>query len=261
MIKLWTILLACMLWLVSCSPQPPQPPTFKLDHFKAYNVEIIKSKEPGKVTVNDQFVKQESPQGVEVELKKIRYFATAVRKDDVSIQNSLAHLAWYRIPLGIIRDYTITIVNQMTDFKENKINIQRLRALLVPTGKEGEGFPEDLDHYLCYQVIEGSDFITKEVTLDDPQFEQQGKVTVMGPSYFCNPCSKISEEGNFQIKNKEDHLAVYLITPGRFVDKDKAQKTINNQFDDQVIKVEDQIFLLVPTKKVDFKPTSTQPGG
>jgi hypothetical protein len=255
MIKLGTVLLACLLWLVSCGPQPPQPPTFKLDHFKAYDLDIIESKEPGTVRVNDQFVKEESPQGVDVELTKIKYFATAVRKNDESIKNPLAHLAWYRTPLGIVRDYTITIVNQMTDFEEKKINIQRLRALLVPTGKEGEGFPEDLDHYLCYQVIGGSDSIVRKVTLNDPQFEQQGEVEVRGPSYFCNPCSKISEDGTFQIKNKEDHLAVYLISPGNSVDEDKAQKTIINQFDGQVIKVKNQIFLFVPTKKVGFEPT------
>lgn len=260
MIKLGTVLLACMLWLVSCGPQPPQPPTFNLDHFKAYDLDIIKSKEPGKVTVNDQFVKEESPQGVEVELTKIKYFATAVRKNYASIKNSLAHLAWYRIPKGIVRDYTITIVNQMTDFEEREINIQRLRALLVPTGKEGEESPEDLDHYLCYQVVEISDFITRKVNLEDPQFEQQGEVTIRGPSYFCNPCSKTSEDGTFQIKNKEDHLAVYLIDPDGSVDEEKAQKTINNQFDDQEIKVKKQVFLFVPTKKVGFKPTSTPSG-
>jgi hypothetical protein len=188
---------------------------------------------------------------VQVTPTKIKYFATAVQKNDIKIKNPLAHLAWYRIPDGVVREFEVTFLNQMTNYENKKIKINRLRSILVPTGKKGEGFPNDLDHYLCYQVV-GGDATTKQVTLVDPQFKQEGKVKAIGPQFFCNPCSK----DKLQIKNREDHLTVYVLDPGRFVNKNVS---INNQFDGQDIKINDQIYLFVPTKKIDFSPYTAQP--
>jgi hypothetical protein len=221
MIRLLSVLVVCLIWLSNCTQPPPPkpPPVFKLDHFKAYKVGVIKAERPKAIHVADQFF--EPPPTSRITPDFIEYFATPVektivkddKKDDkdykeekVTIKDPLAHLAWYPILGQIVRPKTVTFVNQMTNFKENTINVELLRAILVPTEKKGEGFPKDLDHYLCWKVdpFSPGNQTTIKVTLNDPQFKQKVTVEAKGPLYFCNPCSKDYNEK----KNKEDHLAI-----------------------------------------------------
>jgi hypothetical protein len=125
----------------------------------------------------------------------------------------------------------------------------------VPTEKieEGSKFPENLDHYLCYKVNEGSG-PGKRVRLVD-QF-QTVTTEITGPIFFCVPCSK----NNKPIKNDKDHLTVYNIGSGPNVSPDKSMIKIKNQFGEQRFKALRQLYLFIPTEKLEAHPSSGQPG-
>lgn len=253
--KVWLVILASLLMLSSCD-YFASPPTFNLDHFKAYNIKIIKAEKPKDVSVQDQFIEKLVNKPITISLKKIKYFANPVNKNGEKIKDKFAHLAWYPILKDKERKeikYRVKYSNQFTGFKVNEIVVHKLRALLVPSEKiiKNSKFPDKLDHYLCYQVVEGFDR-AKRLTLVD-QFPPEVKTAAGGPTYFCNPCSKNGKP----INNNADHLAVYVLGTGKAINKDIV---IKNQFTEQSLKVEDQIFLFVPSDKSDFFPDSGQPG-
>ena len=82
--------------------------------------------------------------------------------------------------------------------------------LLVPAEKKEQGsvFPDSLDHFKCYPVIEGTGTpVDSFVDLED-QFGYE-YVEVKKPVYFCNPVSKNGEG----IIDSLNHLVFYEITP------------------------------------------------
>jgi hypothetical protein len=257
MMNLWFVLLASLFWLAGCAPQQPPPPlpqpppTYNLDHFKAYIVQA-KTGKIKDVKVSDQFINYPKPASITVKPLEMTYFATAVRKNGSSIKDPMAHYAWYRIKYDTYKELIVTYKNQMTDYNWDTIHLKKLRGILVPTEKieKGSKFPKNLQHYLCYEV-DPYGGTKRDVTLIDPQFKQEGKVTAEGPQYFCTPCSK----DDYPIKNPDVHLAVYNITDGPFLHK---EKTIRNQFGVQCIEIVTQRWLLVPTTKQGFKVLSTQ---
>jgi hypothetical protein len=251
--KLWLLLSAVLLVLSSCSsptPPPPSPkePAFKLDHFKMYGISDVEAQETPSVTVKDQILKEP----LLITPQKLHYFCTPVakayKKKVTEIIDKSAYLAWY--PYGNdIELKTVTYLNQFTDFKPKQLKFNKIEALMVPTEKveRGSRFPENLDHYLCYKVTEGSD-PEATATLED-QF-QKTSASVKGPIYFCVPCSKNDRGHDFPIKNVADHLAVYSITSGPDVPEEANRLKVNNQFGEQSFKILRQVYLLVPTQKI-----------
>jgi len=242
--KLWFIvIIAIVLVSNSVAEQKPayQEPEFNLDHFKAYKIENVKAKKPKEVTVKDQFI--DKPATLKPELIKfiILPVSKKIDKKISPILNKQNHLAWNPLRKDT-SEIKFAFSNQFTNFKFTEMVVKKLRAILVPTEKieKGSQLPETLDHYLCYQRIKG-ERTTKTVTLGD-QFQKEVSTKATGPEYFCVPCSKDGKE----IKNKADHLAVYVLGRGKSAGKSIS---IQNQFGDQSFDVKDQIFLLVPSKK------------
>ncbi len=251
--KLWFLILAVLLVLSSCSSPAPPPPTpkepaFKLDHFKMYKISDVEAQEAPSVTVKDQILKEP----LLITPQKLQYFCTPVaktyEKKTTKILDKFAHLAWYPYR-NDIELKTVNYINQFTQFKSKQLQFNKLEALLVPTEKieSGSRFSENLDHYLCYRVTEGSD-PEVTVTLED-QF-QKTSANIKGPIFFCVPCSKNDRGHDYPIKNVADHLAVYTITPGPDVPEEANHLKINNQFGEQSFKVLRQVYLLVPTQKI-----------
>lgn len=241
--KLWLVILTAILLVPNCDQQTSPRSKFNLDHFKAYNIANIKAKEPKEVTLQDQFIGKPEPEKLTPD--KIKYFILPVSKKtdkgESPILNQQNHLGWYPLDKDTLRK-KLAFSNQFTNHEFTKMAVKNLKAILVPTEKikKDSKFPENLDHYLCYQRVEG-ERTTNQVTLGD-QFQKDVTTQAIGPEYFCNPCSKDGKE----IKNKADHLAVYIIGKGK-----SAEESINikNQFGDQSFDVRDQIFLLVPSQK------------
>jgi hypothetical protein len=239
--KLWLVMLTAILLVPNCVKEPSHPSQFNLDHFKAYRVILVKANEPKEVSIKDQFITE--PERVTPD--KITHFLLPVSKKaetgESSIINQQNHLGWYPLDLDTL-EINFEFSNQFTNFNFTRMVVKNVKAILVPTEKikKDSRFPENLDHYLCYQRVEGERTTTR-VTLGD-QFQKNITTTATGPEYFCTPCSKDGKE----INNNDDHLAVYTIGVG---EPAREPVTITNQFGDQSFEVSEQVFLLVPSKK------------
>jgi len=216
---------------------------FKLDHFKAYD---LRETYQETVEIQDQFNEDWRPISLE---ERVR-FLTPVKKNLIDIQDPTAHLTWYRIKDVSIKEIQITYLNQMTDDKPEKLNIDKLIGLLVPTRKHllhGD-FPDKLDHYTIYRAYPHVD-VKKDIVLRD-QFKMTAfsKATLSG---FCAPCLKrreIDKDKKFDYHNPKDYLVIYSIP----IDKLEKKIDTNNQFGEDQFIILRQVFLLVPTKKIEW---------
>ena len=226
----------------------PSPEEEELDHFKVYEVDEVEV--DFRVRLTDQF--DDAPK--EAHLVALKYFANPTSKihdngAQVSIKDANRHLNWYAIvqeqrePLRTIR-----FINQ---FGQHSVDIRNPRFLLVPTEKtsdEGSVFPESLDHYKCYEVVQVNSAPPPQVVTLGDQFVSQQTVKVGQPRFFCLPVMKEREGGEVHdIMNAEDHLAVYDITPKKHV----LGIGVRDQFEDRALKVIRSVLLAVPTKKQD----------
>jgi hypothetical protein len=100
-----------------------------------------------------------------------------------------------------------------------------------------------LDHFKCYEA-EGRR-VNVRVTLED-QFGVEPRVLVGLPKFFCNPVDK-NDEG---ITNDTAHLTCYEI---RGSDK-QLTVSIQNQFGEQSLRVQEPRLLCVPSEKISVVP-------
>ena len=159
-----------------------------------------------------------------------------------------AHLTWYRIEQQDEPEpkRTIRFRNQ---FGDNSVDTGEPRFLLVPAQKTTDPdsqFPENLDHYTCYQVDEVHT-APEGVLVDlEDQFGSQQGVPVGAPLFFCPPALKeTASNPPGQLHNKEDHLAVYQLGPLSAVVEARAK----DQFGEWDLRAEEVAFLAVPSEK------------
>ena len=224
---------------------PPPPPTEELDHFKVYEVGTVP------VNLRVRLTDQLDTVPKAVSLDSLTHFANPTRKvhagAPVSEMDTVRHLNWYAIsqPQPEPRR-TIRYLNQ---FGQHSVNIRDPRFLLVPTQKtsiEGSAFPDDLDHYKCYEVIAVNTMPDLPVVMLDDQFGSGQSVQVGKPRYFCLPA--IKETGTAvprDIVNAEYHLAVYDITP----ETREREISVRDQFGERRLNVRRSVLLAVPTTK------------
>ena len=220
-------------------------PSTELDHFKVYEVEKVEV--DYRVRLTDQL--DAAPK--EVKLETLSYFANPTRKvhdgDQVSVKDANQHLNWYAITQHQKEPRrTIRYLNQ---FGQHSVDIRDPRFLLVPTQKtsdEASVFPESLDHYKCYEVIQVNTAPAPPVVTLGDQFGSEQNVQVGKPRFFCLPVMKEREgAGPHDIVNADDHLAVYDIPPKAHQLKIK----VRDQFDKRKLKVIQSVLLAVPTEK------------
>lgn len=211
-----------------------------LDHFQFYDVA---NQQAGYVVgLQGQFDKQPE----KVQLTYLNLFANPVSKNSEPISDKNAHLTWYDLydpapdPTRIV-----TFENQ---FGAQKVVIGRTYALLAPTQKAepGSSFPEQLDHFKVYQVLDGEP-VNKQITLED-QFGAR-ETRVYQPVFFAVPARKWWEGQTFGIHNDRAHLAIYRIYPG------SVDKTIltRDQFGRRYQQVFRSILLGVPSVKESWE--------
>ena len=223
----------------------PGPPPKELDHFKVYEVDKVE------VDFHVRLTDQLDAAPKEARLEALKYFANPTRKvhhnAQVDIKDANRHLTWY----AIIQEQpeprrTIRFVNQ---FGEHSVDIGKPRFLLVPTQKlsdEGSVFPETLDHYKCYEVLQVNSAPTLPVVILGDQFGSQDNVQVGKLRFFCLPVMKEWDGSEpHDIMNADDHLAVYDIPH-----KDRELEiAVRDQFEERGLKVIRSIGLAVPTEK------------
>ncbi len=220
-------------------------PSPELEHFKVYEVEKVEV--DFRVRLTDQL--DDDPK--EANLEALSHFANPTRKVhagvQVGIKDNNRHLNWYAITQQQPEPRrTIRYLNQ---FGQHSVDIGNPRFLLVPSQKtsdEGSVFPESLDHYKCYEVIQVNTApVPPVVTLGD-QFGSEQNVQVGKPRFFCFPVMKERVgAGSHDIVNADDHLAVYEIPPKAHQLEIKAR----DQFGKRALKVIRSVLLAVPTEK------------
>lgn len=141
------------------------------------------------------------------------------------IVNKFNHLTLHRmltLPQGPTRE--VAINNQ---FGEQRLKVLDWSFLLgVPTEKNREGAPSEIDHFKCHFVTSGEP-VDREVQLAD-QFFPNGLDTKVGrPLLLCNPTRKIHPPvGSVGVFEPDAHLACYALEPTPF----QRDVRIDNQF-------------------------------
>ncbi len=212
-----------------------------LDHFLFY---AIATQPAGDVIgVQTQFDIGPAAGPEKLGLRAAIAFANPVQKNEEKIVDRNSHLTWYAA-YDWVPD-PIRVVNYTDQFGRRKIHIGRKYAFLSPTQKRfrGSKFPEGLDHYVAFQVLDFSTPAKKAVKLRDQWGSYEA--TAYGPYFFAAPSRKWHAGETHGVKNAKAHLAIYRLTPKRV---DKAAAT-RDQFGTRFVNASYTQFLAVPASK------------
>jgi hypothetical protein len=219
-----------------------------LDYFKCYDVvDATALGEVGEVLimVEDQF-------GLLAWWPVIRaeWFCNPVMKNSESIVNPDNHLTIYNIVEWDISAH-VEIVNQ---FGLQNLTVSGPVALAVPTWKLAPGDHEPpmyLDHFLLYEVVQGSP-VDANVDLDDQFPGNATGVNVTMPRYFANPVLwKEHDYTSTAVWDPEAHLVFYEISDNP---EYYSGVTVGNQFETQSLELASTGQLLaVPSEKVSYE--------
>jgi hypothetical protein len=176
----------------------------KLDYFKFYDV--ANQRVGDRITLQGQFDKE--PEVVQVLVLDL--FGHVVTKNRESVFEPAARLAWYSL-FDPVPEPTRRVVIE-NQFGAQNLVIGRAGALLVPSRTYGprSTFPERLDHFKVYRVLDGKP-VDKVVSLKDPFGAKD--VAVSTPFAFGVPVTKHHGSITTSIQNKDAHLVIYRITP------------------------------------------------
>ena len=217
-------------------------PALKLDHFKFYTVDPVDARES--VSVMGQFDKDSVP----ARLTAIALFGNPVSKDGGKLINPMAHLTWYKLIQRLAEPKrAVEFENQ---FGRQEILIGKPVALLVPTEKveRGSKFPEGLDHYKVYEVLESRP-LRRKVTLKD-QFGGEEGITIGKTSFFAVPVMKKHGDKVHKIVNEKGHLTIYALAPKKPY---KLTKETSDQFGKHKLAIVESAMLALPTVKLAWK--------
>ena len=141
----------------------------KLDYFKVYDVEdrLV----TGAVQLRGQFDRRP----MRMDLVLLDFFANAVSKNGEPFYDKNAHLTWYR---GRQAGEPIRRVVLENQFGRQTVWIGSGIGLLVPTYKleRGSAFPEGLDHYKLYKVVDFGSPLNVTVKLKDQFGSDQARL-------------------------------------------------------------------------------------
>jgi len=214
----------------------------KLDHFRFYKVEPVATK--ADVSVKGQFDKDSVP----ASLPEITMFANPVSKDGGRLINPQSHLTWYKLLQRLAEPRrAVEFENQ---FGRQEALLGKPVALLVPTEKveDGSKFPEGLDHFKVYEVLEARP-LRKTVTLKD-QFGAEEGVNIGKAMFFAVPVMKRHGDRVTKIVNEKAHLTIYGLRPPKPF---KLTKQTTDQFGKHKLSVSDSALLALPTVKIAWK--------
>lgn len=217
---------------------------FKLDHFKFYEVQPYSGK-GATPELRGQFDSRDRPFVVSL----LRQFANPVSKNGEGIKDRNNHFTAYEISTTAPEPVRAVVLENQ--FGRQKLKIRLIHFLLVPALKiePGIGMPENLDHFKCYQVIEGPS-LDAAVSLED-QFDSERKVQVREAALFCVPTIKKYGGQTYEIKNPQEHLTIYSIAPKEY----SLAKMVQDQFQPEPIQLAiiRSVGLGVPSLKLEWE--------
>jgi hypothetical protein len=226
--------------LLAQPAQAQRPVDFEEEtHFRCYTISNQTPEPATTVSLDDQFLE------ATLSVDEPELFCPPTSKDGLEIEEPEEHLTTYNAPWPLEPNLIVSTEDQ---FGPRTLQVVGARELYVPTEKNELGFPDELNHYWCYEA--SGPRVRQRVTLDD-QFGTH-TVRVERPHRFCNPVEKVSPEGEFPIEEEEVHLTCYEI----FGPQKTMAQTFNvfNQFEEDVFTVTSFQLLCVPSAKLGFMP-------
>lgn len=218
---------------------PKAPP----DHYACYRAKFKPRQPKREVTLRDQF---DEAGPVQTRVLKPRYFCNPASKNGEPIGDPTGHLTCYFLKPKKLQA-NATVDNQ---FGTETITTKKAKMLCLPSEKNQEGPPQELDHFKCYQG-KFRRKVQREITLSD-QFGNQAGLTVTKRAFFCNPVSKNQE----RIINPTVHIDCYKLKPRPRV---KQTATVKHQFAPEGLEVRTRSLDLVcaPSGKNTGASTTT----
>jgi hypothetical protein len=213
----------------------------RLDYFKVYDVENREA--AADLLLRGQFDRR--PQ--KMRLRLLDFFANPVSKNREPLYDKNAHLAWYR---GVQPSEPIRRVLLENQFGKFDIRTGTGYGLLVPTQKieRGSAFPEQLDHYKVYRLVDVELVPNKVLKLRD-QFGGD-EVKLRFPLYFAVPVMKRHGNKTYPIHNDRAHLLIFSITTRDL----RKNIKLRNQFDNGTgVRTVRSVMLAAPSLKRKWK--------
>ena len=213
----------------------------KLDYFRIYDIDNRDAK--GSILTLGQFDQAKK----EGQIRILDMFAVCTMKNREPFYNKFAHLTWYRLFQESTEPTRRVVVRNQ--FGDANLWIGKVEALLCPAQKleDGSVFPDGLDHFKVYKVLDYGQPPNKVVALKD-QFGSE-KATVFIPDYFAVPVLKQAGRKEFPIHNPVAHLVIYRTTQ-----KTREVKTsAMDQFGKWPIQLVRGVGLAVPTLKLRWR--------
>jgi hypothetical protein len=221
---LFALVLVVSLGLVTAAPVAAQITV--LDHFKCYQAWGMETIGPiGEVVyLEDQFGTVEAVVG------EAKFFCNPVAKWDEEMPPSMLnwdhHLTLYS--LDHEEEPQELIVQVENQFGTQQLVVSDPVLLGVPTWKLDPGEhspPEGLDHFLLYEVTEGTP-VNVVVGLEDQFFSEN--VLLYEPVYFANPVKKTHDGDVTLVGNPDEYLVCYRVQSGYML---SGEVWVSNQFD------------------------------
>jgi len=214
----------------------------KLDYFQIYDLENRPA--AGNILLQGQFDEKR----LKMQVALVDFFGNPVSKNGEPLYDKNAHLAWYR---GVQPAEPMRRVILENQFGKFDIRTGTGYGVLVPTQKvePGSAFPQELDHYKVYRLVDVEEVPHTVVKLKD-QFGSS-ETPLRLPLYFAVPVTKRHETKDFPIRNKSAHLLIFSINV-RNVEK---KISLRNQFSRGAsVNVVRSVMLAVPSLKREWKP-------
>lgn len=221
-----------------------------VQHYTGYDLE-----EPERFHENVTLVDQFGTQRVRVEEAEVLLNPAEKRRtgeDPAPIVDEDSHLLCHGLGYLSTTERTVTVRNQFTDGSE--LTVGRATMLCTPASKSVEGPagtpPENLDHYLCYDVRAETPRFTSETLGTTDQFGARTD-RVDRARELCNPVEKRRDGMEPEpILMPEEHLVCYRITS---FTPSFAARTVatNDQFGADTTRVVTLRRLCVPSSKDD----------
>jgi hypothetical protein len=213
----------------------------KLDYFKFYDVENLDAQ--ADLLLRGQFDRR----ALKLQVRLLDFFGNAVSKNGEPLYNKHAHLAWYRGVQPAEPMRRVIVENQFGKFD---IRTGTGYGLLVPTQKleRGSMFPEQLDHYKVYRLVDVEQVPNKALKLRDQFGGDEVKLRL--PQYFAVPVAKRHGDKTFPIRNERAHLLIFSITTR---DLKKGIKLQNQIASGVGVKVVRSLMLAAPSLKREWK--------
>src|SRR5919106_6169956 len=143
--------------LLAQPAQAQRPVDFEEEtHFRCYTISNQTPEPATTVSLDDQFLE------ATLSVDEPELFCPPTSKDGLEIEEPEGHLTTYNAPWPLEPDLSVSTEDQ---FGPRTLTVIGARELYVPTEKNELGFPDELNHYWCYEA--SGPRVRQRVTLDD----------------------------------------------------------------------------------------------